>query len=194
MFGAADNQSNDTGVSPMPGVGTPYTMPPADPSTSSTAPPMSGPSSNGGDPAVDAHIQPAYNYDTPGGDSVAASSASQLNLSDPATVNPMFASDSTTSTSPAPAVPVNHDELMSLKEEALQHLGPMVGQLEQTPEERFKTLMMMIQASDDHTKLKEAFEIAKEITDDKVRAQALLDVINEINYFTQPPNSPNPAM
>lgn len=194
MFGAADNQSNDAVSNAMPGVGTPYTMPPADPATSSTAPPMSDPLSSGDGPAqaVDAHMQPAYNYDTPGGDS---SSASQLNLSDPATVNPMFAADNnTTSTSPAPTAPVNHDELMSLKEEALQHLGPMVGQLEQTPEERFKTLMMMIQASDDHTKLKEAFEIAKEITDDKVRAQALLDVINEINYFTQPPNSSNPGM
>lgn len=45
--------------------------------------------------------------------------------------------------------------------------------------------MMMIQASDDHTKLSEAFELAKQIGDDKARAQALLDVINEINYFTQ---------
>ena len=32
---------------------------------------------------------------------------------------------------------------------------------------------------------KQAYEAANQITDDKVRAQALLDVVNEINYFTQ---------
>ncbi len=81
------------------------------------------------------------------------------------------------------------DELLDLKQQALQQLTPLVGHLEQQPEEKFRTLMMMIQASDDQTKLKEAFETAKKITDDKARAQALLDVINEINYFTQQHNN-----
>ena len=45
--------------------------------------------------------------------------------------------------------------------------------------------MMMIQATDDKTLLKKALDAAKKIGDDKVRAQAMLDVINEINYFTQ---------
>lgn len=88
----------------------------------------------------------------------------------------------------APAAPINTpngDELLGMKQQALQELTPLVDHLEQPPEERFRTLMMMIQASDDHTKLNEAFEAAKKITDDKARAQALLDVINEINYFTQ---------
>lgn len=75
-------------------------------------------------------------------------------------------------------------ELLSIKQEALSSLTPLVGHLEQSPEEKFRTLMMMIQASDDHSKLKEAYDTAKQISDDKERAQALLDVINEINYFT----------
>jgi hypothetical protein len=33
--------------------------------------------------------------------------------------------------------------------------------------------------------VKEAYETAQKITDEKVRAEALLAVINEINYFTQ---------
>jgi hypothetical protein len=82
-----------------------------------------------------------------------------------------------------------NDDLLNIKQEALQHLTPLVGHLEQNPEEKFRTLMMMIQASDDQTKLKEAFDTAKQITDDKARAQALLDIINEINYFTQHHNS-----
>lgn len=44
---------------------------------------------------------------------------------------------------------------------------------------------MMIQSTDNETLLHDALEAAKSIPDDKARAQALLDVINEINYFTQ---------
>jgi len=77
------------------------------------------------------------------------------------------------------------NDLMELKQSALQELSPLVGHLEQTPEEKFRTTMMMIQASDDQTMLPAAFQSAKEIKDEKARAQALLDVINEINYFTQ---------
>ena len=76
-------------------------------------------------------------------------------------------------------------ELMALKQKALSALSPLVGQLEQTPEERFKTIMMMIQAADDQTMIAEAYEAATKIEDEKVKAQALLDVVNEINYFTQ---------
>jgi hypothetical protein len=45
----------------------------------------------------------------------------------------------------------------------------------------------MIQASDNESLIKTAYEAAQQITDEKVRAQALLDVVNEINYFTQHP-------
>lgn len=81
------------------------------------------------------------------------------------------------------------DDLTDLKQQALQQLSPLVSHLEQTPEEKFRTTMMMIQASDDQALIKSAFEAAQKITDDKARAQALLDVINEINYFTQHANS-----
>lgn len=87
-----------------------------------------------------------------------------------------------------PSTPANNNDLLSMKQEALQQLTPLVNHLDQSPEEKFRTVMMMIQAADDHTKLSEAFEAAKQIPDDKSRAQALLDVINEINYFTQHQN------
>ncbi len=85
----------------------------------------------------------------------------------------------------APTQLASSNDLLNMKQAALQELQPLVNHLDQSPEEKFRTVMMMIQASDDHTKLNDAFEAAKQITDDKVRAQALLDVINEINYFTQ---------
>jgi hypothetical protein len=76
------------------------------------------------------------------------------------------------------------EELLGIKQEALQSLKPLIGHLQQNPEERFRTTMMMIQASDDQSMISDAYEAAKTISDEKVRAQALLDVVNEINYFT----------
>ncbi len=90
------------------------------------------------------------------------------------------------SITPAPSSATETTEdLARMKQEALQHLQPLVGSLQQAPEEEFRTLMMMIQATDDRTLLKKALDSAKAIKDDKIRAQAMLDVINEINYFTQ---------
>jgi hypothetical protein len=79
------------------------------------------------------------------------------------------------------------DELVEVKQKALDELFPLIDKLNQTPEEHFKTLMMIIQASDNHTLIEKAYEIAQTIDDEKSRAQALLDIINEINYFTQQP-------
>lgn len=79
----------------------------------------------------------------------------------------------------------SNSDLSALKQQALQQLGPLVSHLDQDPEEKFRTTMMMIQASDDQTLLPKALEAAQAITDDKAKAQALLDVINEINYFSQ---------
>lgn len=84
------------------------------------------------------------------------------------------------------AVPADMPEdLLDLKQQALTDLGPLVGHLDQTPEEKFRTTMMLIQSTDNSALIKDAYAAAQAITDDKIRAQALLDVINEINYFTQ---------
>ncbi|HEX7368284.1 MAG TPA: hypothetical protein VF261_01350 [Candidatus Saccharimonadales bacterium] len=88
-------------------------------------------------------------------------------------------------TTPAYASSVDANALLDIKQQALQQLSPLVDHLEQSPEEKFRTTMMMIQASDNKDLLKTAYAAAQQISDDKERAQALLDVINEINYFTQ---------
>jgi hypothetical protein len=84
-----------------------------------------------------------------------------------------------------PAVPGHANDLLEIKQAALQELSPLVGHLNQSPEEKFRTTMMMIQASDDQSLINQAYDAAKQISDEKTRAQALLDIINEINYFTQ---------
>jgi hypothetical protein len=91
----------------------------------------------------------------------------------------------TAPSTPASADGPGNDDLLEIKQQALQHLSPLVGHLEQTPEEKFRTTMMMIQASDDQSLIKVAYEAAQAIPDEKARAQALLDIVNEINYFTQ---------
>ncbi len=84
---------------------------------------------------------------------------------------------------PSPSDDTLHD-LMTIKQKALSDLSPLIGQLDQPPEDRFRTLMMMIQASDDQSMIKVAYAVAETIEDEKIRAQALLDIVNEINYFT----------
>lgn len=74
--------------------------------------------------------------------------------------------------------------LISIKHHALEELLPLIDKLDQSPEERFRILMMMIQASDNQELIDKAYDAAHGITDDSVRAQALLDIVNEINYFT----------
>lgn len=106
-------------------------------------------------------------------------------------INPMLPPQS----APAPSLPALDDkpvsnddqanDLIDIKQQALNQLSPLVGHLDQSPEEKFRTTMMMIQASDDQKLIKSAYQAAQQITDEKARAQALLDVVNEINYFTQ---------
>jgi hypothetical protein len=79
------------------------------------------------------------------------------------------------------------ESLVEVKQKALDELFPLIDKLDQTSEEHFKTLMMIIQASDNHTLIEKAYQVAQTIDDEKARAQALLDIVNEINYFTQQP-------
>ena len=121
-------------------------------------------------PAAPQYAQPVANDNV---ESLAAPS-----ISDDGT--PVF--ENPASTVEAPGV---DKDLLDIKKEALKELSPLVGQLNLPPEEKFKTLMMMIQASDDQALVPMAYKAAHEITEENSRAQALLDVINEINYFMQ---------
>jgi len=82
------------------------------------------------------------------------------------------------------------NDLIDIRQHALTELAPLLDQLDQlSAEDRFRIIMLVIQASDDKKLIKEAYEAAHGITDEKVRAQALFDLVNEINYFTQPPDA-----
>lgn len=87
-----------------------------------------------------------------------------------------------------PADSPDHDTLEGLadiKRQALTDLSPLVSHLDQSPEEKFHTIMMLLQSTDDQSLVKSAYEAAQAIGDEKARAQALLDIVHEINYFSQ---------
>ncbi len=85
------------------------------------------------------------------------------------------------STSSAPTS--DSSDLEKLKSSALDDLKPLVGKLNLSPEEKFDTLLLIIRSTDDQGLLAEAHSAAKEIGDDTKRAQALLDIIKEVDYF-----------
>lgn len=84
---------------------------------------------------------------------------------------------------PVSATPHKNDDLSDLKKSALEELRPLVTKLNLPPDEKFDTLLLIIRSTDDKSLLAPAHEAAKLITDETRRAQALLDVIKEIDYF-----------
>lgn len=76
-------------------------------------------------------------------------------------------------------------DLEEIKKQALAQLSPLVSKLDQSPEDKHKTLLMMIQSADNEDLLPEAYENAQKIADDTLKAEALLSIVNEINYFSQ---------
>jgi hypothetical protein len=85
-----------------------------------------------------------------------------------------------------------NSELIDIRQKALTELRPIVDKLDLPPEEKFRTIMMIIQVSDDENLVKAAYEAAHGITDEKDKAQALLDIVNEVNYFTHQPGAEQP--
>lgn len=108
-------------------------------------------------------------------------------VAEPALVTPTVVppqDDSQDDTEDTSAASTSND-LTDIKRQALEQLSPLVHKLDQTPEEKYKTLIMMIQASDNQDLLGEAYEAAQQISDEKAKAEALLNIVNEINYFSQ---------
>ncbi len=159
----------------------------------SAAPQMTSPNDL---PATNDDLQPSSVLDQPSGTpDLNAPNPASTALSDESSAEPEATiqhSEEPDPIEPSPAVPSapagNGDsaDLLALKQQALGELAPLVNHLDQSPEEKFKTTMMMLQSTDNQALIKDAYAAAQAIPDDKVRAQALLDVVNEINYFTHP--------
>lgn len=84
------------------------------------------------------------------------------------------------------AAPLNND-LESIKQEALGELRPLVDKLNVSPEEKFDTYLLLLRSTDDRELIAPAHEAAKSIADESRKAQALLDIIKEIDFLNQQP-------
>lgn len=75
------------------------------------------------------------------------------------------------------------DDLSAIKSEALNELRPLVDKLNVEPEEKFDTYLLLLRSTDDRSLIAPAYESAHAIADESRRAQALLDIIKEIDYL-----------
>lgn len=83
-----------------------------------------------------------------------------------------------------PPAPVS--SLEDIKKDALQELRPLVDKLDIDPEEKFDTYLLLLRSTDDKALIAPAHEAAQAITDETRKAQALLDIIKEIDYLSAP--------
>ena len=74
--------------------------------------------------------------------------------------------------------------LDAIKAEALGELLPLVDKLDVSPEEKFDTYLLLLRSTDDKDLIAPAHEAARSIADEARRAQALLDVIKEIDFLS----------
>lgn len=93
---------------------------------------------------------------------------------------------------PEPAAPqmptAPSGDLESIKKDALTELRPLVDKLDVSAEEKFDTYLLLLRSTDDRALIGPAHDAARSITDEARRAQALLDVIKEIDYLSNPQN------
>jgi hypothetical protein len=85
---------------------------------------------------------------------------------------------------PVPTAP--NSDLDSIKKDALTELRPLVDKLNVSPEEKFDTYLLLLRSTDDQSLIAPAHEAARNIADEARRAQALLDIIREIDYLAGP--------
>lgn len=114
----------------------------------------------------------------------------------PAVTGPLESNPYETSPLPEPTIvtsaPVlapissNSDDLSNIKKDALNDLRPLVDKLDIAPEEKFDTYLLLIRSTDDKTLIEPAYAAAQSIVDESRKAQALLDVIKEIDYLSNP--------
>ena len=76
--------------------------------------------------------------------------------------------------------------LDAVKTNALQDLKPLVDKLDVTAEEKFVIYQLIFKTADDPSVVEPAYNVAKQITDETKRANALLEVIKEVNSIENP--------
>ena len=128
---------------------------------------------------IEAPVAPGAMPTLPAVDDTTATPAS-----DPLTIDPVSPpADPLPAAAPAPVLGAAPNELDNVKLDAINELRPLVDKLSLAPEEKFDTYLLLIRSTDDKTLIAPAHEAAKSIADETRRAQALLDIIKEIDFL-----------
>lgn len=98
----------------------------------------------------------------------------------PAVVNPTPAPISAPAPAATPALP---GDLESIKQTALTELRPLIDHVDLPADEKFDTYLMLIRSTDDASLIGPAHAVAQTISDEKRRAEALLDIVKEIDFL-----------
>lgn len=110
-------------------------------------------------------------------------------------INPPVQPDATQPDEVAPVQPtvaggrgdnddIANSALDNIKQDALLELRPLIGKLNVSPEEKFDTYLLLIRSTDDKDLIAPAHEAARNIVDESKKAQALLDIIKEIDFLS----------
>ena len=88
---------------------------------------------------------------------------------------------------PSESLPsIDAEDLAGIKKDALIELRPLIDKLDLAPEEKFDIYLLLLRSTDDTTLIAPAHLVAQGIADESRRAQALLDIIKEIDYLSVP--------
>lgn len=81
---------------------------------------------------------------------------------------------------------VDNGALGDIRLQVISELRPLVNRLDfLAPADKFDTLLLLIRTIDDSSLIPMAHQAAMAIPDEVKRAQALLDILKEIDFFTQ---------
>lgn len=105
-----------------------------------------------------------------------------LVIPEPVAVEPVMEPLPAAPVAPFPVAPSG--DLDAVKQDAITELRPLVDKLTLAPEEKFDTYLLLIRSTDDRSLIPPAHEAAKAIADETRRAQALLDIIKEIDFLS----------
>ncbi len=84
-----------------------------------------------------------------------------------------------------PDTTASSSDLEGIKSDAIQQLRPLIDHVDLPPEEKFDTYLLLIRSTDDASLIAPAHVAAQGITDEKRKAEALLDIIKEIDYLSK---------
>jgi len=84
----------------------------------------------------------------------------------------------------------NSSDLEGIKKTALGELRPLIDKVDLPAEEKFDTYLMLIRSTDDSSLIGPAHAAAQGISDETRRAEALLDIIKEIDYLSRNNQAP----